>query len=77
MPEKKKYICILIDCSTVSLQNAIITKSSHDTSTLTLVNVTVADQGIYACVSGNHLGHVSFMKSCNSLIRNLYLSTDH
>lgn len=43
------------------VQNAIVTKTSQDSSTLTIVNVTVADQGMYACVSGNHLGHVSLL----------------
>uniref|UniRef100_A0AAF5PGR0 Receptor protein-tyrosine kinase n=4 Tax=Wuchereria bancrofti TaxID=6293 RepID=A0AAF5PGR0_WUCBA len=51
----RKYIFRYTDMQ--SVENAIVTKTSQDSSTLTIVNVTVADQGMYACVSGNHLGH--------------------
>ncbi|MFH4975362.1 hypothetical protein AB6A40_002071 [Gnathostoma spinigerum] len=51
----RKYMFRYTDMQTV--ENAIITKTSQDSSTLTLVNVSLADQGMYACVSGNHLGH--------------------
>ncbi|MCP9266411.1 Fibroblast growth factor receptor [Dirofilaria immitis] len=50
-----KYVFRYTDMQ--SVENAIVTKTSQDSSTLTIVNVTVADQGMYACVSGNHLGH--------------------
>uniref|UniRef100_A0A0R3RTV2 Receptor protein-tyrosine kinase n=1 Tax=Elaeophora elaphi TaxID=1147741 RepID=A0A0R3RTV2_9BILA len=51
----RKYVFRYTDMQ--SVENAIVTKISQDSSTLTIVNVTVADQGMYACVSGNHLGH--------------------
>uniref|UniRef100_A0A1I7W2I5 Receptor protein-tyrosine kinase n=1 Tax=Loa loa TaxID=7209 RepID=A0A1I7W2I5_LOALO len=51
----RKYVFRYTDMQ--SVENAIVTKTSQDSSTLTIVNVTVADQGMYACVSGNHLGH--------------------
>uniref|UniRef100_A0A0M3JTR1 Myoblast growth factor receptor egl-15 (inferred by orthology to a C. elegans protein) n=1 Tax=Anisakis simplex TaxID=6269 RepID=A0A0M3JTR1_ANISI len=51
----RKYVFRYTDMRTV--ENAFITKTSQDSSTLTIVNVTMADQGMYACVSGNHLGH--------------------
>uniref|UniRef100_A0A915CAJ0 Receptor protein-tyrosine kinase n=1 Tax=Parascaris univalens TaxID=6257 RepID=A0A915CAJ0_PARUN len=51
----RKYVFRYTDMRTV--ENAFITKTSQDSSTLTIINVTVADQGMYACVSGNHLGH--------------------
>uniref|UniRef100_A0A915PIW2 receptor protein-tyrosine kinase n=1 Tax=Setaria digitata TaxID=48799 RepID=A0A915PIW2_9BILA len=51
----RKYVFRYTDMQ--SVENAIVTKTSQDSSTLTIANVTVADQGMYACVSGNHLGH--------------------
>ncbi|VDN01536.1 unnamed protein product [Thelazia callipaeda] len=51
----RKYVFRYTDMQ--SVENAIVTKTSQDSSTLTIVNVTLADQGMYACVSGNHLGH--------------------
>uniref|UniRef100_A0A0K0DM88 Ig-like domain-containing protein n=1 Tax=Angiostrongylus cantonensis TaxID=6313 RepID=A0A0K0DM88_ANGCA len=40
-----------------AIENANVV-TNDDESTLTLVNVTLEDQGIYACITGNSLGSV-------------------